>query len=209
MSIASRKKLLSEFCDFLNINKNKIDLFLLNTNTNTNAETNISENRYVVYTDGACSSNGKLNSTAGIGIYFENSKKEISQNLETVFNDLFPDLKVHKFTNQQAELLAILKAILATKNKYYIHIKTDSMYSINCINKWYMNWEKNGWKTANGKLVMNQEIIKEILKYSKNNDKIKISYTPAHKPEPTDKTKYKDWFGNKEADRLACEALHL
>lgn len=65
------------------------------------------------------------------------------------------------------ELVAIISAIkeiLQTKDKYKflterIVIYTDSAYVCNCFqNKWYENWEKNGWKNAKKEPVKNKEL---------------------------------------------------
>ena len=81
------------------------------------------------------------------------------------------------------------------------------MYSINCLTKWYKNWEKNNWKTAQNKPVLNKEIIQEILKYTKVYINIKFIHVPAHKTKPTDKSKINAWYGNKMADELAVNAI--
>ena len=52
---------------------------------------------YYVYTDGACSNNGRSNAMAGIGIYFgNNDPRNVSKRIEG------------KQTNNTAELLAII-----------------------------------------------------------------------------------------------------
>lgn len=47
-------------------------------------------------------------------------------------------------------------------DKYAIH--TDSEYRLNCLTEWFKAWELNGWKTANGEEVANQDLIKGIVK---------------------------------------------
>jgi len=160
-----------------------------------------------VYSDGACSLNGKINAKAGIGIYIQETKQTISEPIEKVINDLLPNLKNFKHTNNIAELLAILKAISIIDLKNKINIYSDSIYSIKCLTIWYKKWEVNDWKTAGGKPVLNKEIIQEILKYTKLNNNIKFIYTPAHRVKPIDDSKYHEWYGNKMADELACKSI--
>ena len=76
------------------------------------------------------------------------------------------------------------------------------MYCVNIFSKWYKTWEKNGWKTASNKEVLNQELIQKILGYI---DKAKVNfiYVPAHTVKPTEETKLQDWIGNNKADELA------
>lgn len=199
-------ELLKEFCEYYSLSQSKIDEFLkFKSNTNTNT------NEIFIYTDGACSNNGKSNARAGIGIYFQDTKECISENIESVISTLIPEVNIKMVSNQKAELLAILKALDLSKerirNKYIINIKTDSMYCINIFTKWYKTWEKKDWKASTGKEVLNKEIIQKILPYVKNYD-INFSYVPAHKTEPNDKTKYNDWFGNMKADELAVKAIN-
>lgn len=71
-------------------------------------------------------------------------------------------------TNNQAELYAIAVAIENCKGP--LLIRTDSEYSINCLTKWYVTWEVNGWKNAKGEQVANCEFIKYLLKKIEKRD---------------------------------------
>ena len=87
-------------------------------------------------------------------------------------------------------------------------ICTDSMYSINCIEKWCKSWLKNNWKNAKGQDVKNQDIIKSILEYQTNitsknlNITLKFKHVFSHTKQPSDKDslQYKLWYGNKKVD---------
>jgi ribonuclease HI len=61
-------------------------------------------------------------------------------------------------TNQRAELTAILRALETVDLTQDLEIRTDSKYSIQCVTEWYINWEKNGWKTRSGP-VKNQDLV--------------------------------------------------
>lgn len=110
-----------------------------------------------IYTDGACSNNG---ADGAVGGYAWMSEDE-----EGIYGFGYGrDVSV---TNNQMELVAIISAIkeiLQTKDKYKflterIVIYTDSAYVCNCFqNKWYENWEKNGWKNAKKEPVKNKEL---------------------------------------------------
>lgn len=65
-------------------------------------------------------------------------------------------------TNNIGELTAIKMAIEDFPD-VDLRIYSDSEYSIKAIDFWSQKWVKNGWKTALGDPVKNQEIIKEIL----------------------------------------------
>jgi ribonuclease HI len=66
-------------------------------------------------------------------------------------------------TNNQGELMAVLQLFRATAHvDDDLLILCDSQYVINCITKWMPGWKKKGWRKADGKPVMNVELLKEI-----------------------------------------------
>jgi ribonuclease HI len=155
----------------------------------------------IIYTDGACKNNqNKLIRTAGCGVFFNSDINNISVKLEGP-----------KQTNQVAELTACILGIEALI-KYNINdliIKTDSMYTINCITTWFDGWKKRGWKKADGKPVDNLELIQKLHEY-KTLYNIKFVHVRAHKSEPPkDDESYADWYGNMMADKLATDGCTL
>ena len=150
-------------------------------------------NNIVVYTDGACSNNGKKAAKCSIGIHF-------SENNTIKFKDVSRSLNVPTPTNNIAELTAIKEAIQiieANNIESYIHLYTDSEYSLNVLTKWYPQWlEKN---KLSGK--KNIKLIEETFKLYDRNP-IFIHHIKAH-------TGYKDEhsIGNSIADKLATDAL--
>ena len=182
---------------YFNINNNTTNNTTNTTNTTNNTTNNnnnlniIGNNILVIYTDGACSNNGKKNAKAGIGIYIDNMYS-ISEKLEG------------KQTNQRAELYAILKSLkIININDYTsIIIYTDSQYSINCITKWIKNWIKNNWKDKHNKPVKNKDLIEPIYNIYKTNNNIKFTHILAH-------TNLQDChsLGNNKADMLARQAI--
>ena len=104
-----------------------------------------------VFTDGACSNNGKQNAKAGIGVFFEeNDPRNVSRRVDG------------KQTNNTAELTAIVvvfdilrEDIEQGKN---IIIHSDSEYSINCMTKWGVKWAQDNWSK---KTIKNLELVKE------------------------------------------------
>lgn len=100
-----------------------------------------------VYTDGACSSNGKRNAQAGVGIWFaDNHPMNVSQPV------------VGRATNNMAEIQAVTIAAKQAKQAGITKLKihTDSKFMINCVTKWMSKWKVNGWKTGNNKPVINK-----------------------------------------------------
>lgn len=206
------EKILQEFCEFSNFNDHTIKKFLKHKGYMCNTSSN---EEIVIFTDGACNNNGKNYAKGGVGVFFQGSGERISQSFVEVSKELLGDIDIGKPTNQKAELLAILKALKTNeeinkgdvlKPSPPVIIKTDSMYCVNIFTKWYLSWERKGWKLSTGKEVMNKEIIQEVLKYMKDRRNIFFEYVPAHKEEPLDPKKHADWYGNRIADDLAVAA---
>ena len=156
----------------------------------------------IIYADGSSAVRNNKR-CGGIGVYFENTKDEI---YETYTDD--------NSTNQRMELQACLTAIrqaiefpaIKSPANVCIVIRTDSMYSINCITKWSIMWEKNNWMRKVGKnnvVILHLDLIKELYGlYNMYN--IKFEHVRAHMKEPTEKSeKWSIWNGNNIADRLA------
>jgi ribonuclease HI len=150
-----------------------------------------------VYTDGACTNNGKSNAKCSIGIHFpETNFKQIP--------DVSKFLNVSKSSNNVAELTAI-KAALEIIREYKIlsqvNLYTDSMYSKNTIEKWYPSWVKQNIVHKK----KNSELITELYKvYSAVNEhnNINLVYIKAHTGFQDE-----DSIGNSIADELATNAL--
>lgn len=150
----------------------------------------------IVFTDGACSQNGKKNASAGIGVYFPNKE----------FANIAEEFTIQPVTNQRAELYAIytaLKKITETTTFNKITIYSDSEYSIKSVTQWIKSWEKNNWKTAGNKPVKNQDIIRplnDMLKEHK--DKIIFKHVRSHTGQNTFEA-----INNDKADKLACSVV--
>jgi len=148
--------------------------------------------KIIIFTDGSCTNNGRPNSKGGIGVLFPNNE----------FNDVSEKFILKPITNQRAELYAILKAIKvvsAKKKRYDIEIYTDSIYTINCCTKWLPTWIENGWKKANKKSVLNQDILSEIDSVMKNHGgKITFKHVKAHARDKSYET-----INNNKVDLLA------
>jgi len=111
-----------------------------------------------VYTDGACSSNGRDGARAGIGVWFG---KDNSLNVSA-------PLQSDPHTNQRAELQAVLVALnIITRNidafSRTVIIHSDSLYTIRCLTVWAPVWVRNGWETSKKTSVKNRDIIEPAL----------------------------------------------
>jgi ribonuclease HI len=107
-----------------------------------------------VFTDGACSSNGKPTAKAGFAVWFPEHR-----NLSTSR----PIPEGQPQTNQRAELSAIHEAsLILEENGLHdedIVIYTDSEYCINCLTTWITGWVARGWKTSAGGAVLHRDLI--------------------------------------------------
>jgi ribonuclease HI len=114
--------------------------------------------KVVVYTDGACTANGRAGAKASYGYYFpEHASLSNAQRV--------PDDQPQ--TNNRGELLAILTAVEKAISSFAaedtdLYVYTDSDYSKNCLTKWIPGWIKKGWKTAGGEPVKNRDLIEQI-----------------------------------------------
>lgn len=104
----------------------------------------------VVYSDGACKGNGQVVSVAGVGVWWGwNDPRNIAERCPG------------DQTNNRAELIAIVRALETTPfSQRPLMIKTDSKYSIQCVESWLPKWSTNGFRTANGQSVKNAELIR-------------------------------------------------
>lgn len=160
-------------------------------NNNTNI-TVISNNKIInIYTDGACSNNGKKTAKAGIGVYIEDICN-ISERL------------IGLQTNQRAELYAILKSLQLINIEEYktINIYSDSQYSINCVTKWIYGWLKNNWLDKKKNKVKNRDLIEPIYNIISKYNHIHFQHILAH----TNKNDVHS-IGNSIADNLARQSL--
>lgn len=67
-------------------------------------------------------------------------------------------------TNNQGELMAVLDLFRSTAPMADepLHILCDSQYVINCVTKWMPDWKRRGWKKADGKPVLNVDLLLQI-----------------------------------------------
>lgn len=109
-----------------------------------------------VFTDGACSNNGRPGAKAGYAVWFPDHR-------DLSYSQRIPPTESQ--TNQRAEMCAIRQAVRILEQKGFLNedivIYTDSEYSMNCLTKWITGWISRGWKTAEGKDVLHRDVIEE------------------------------------------------
>lgn len=146
---------------------------------------------YYVYTDGACTNNGKETAKAGIGIYFQdNDSRNVSRRI------------TGKQTNNRAELLAIIVSYFIIERDVdagkTIVIVTDSEYAIRCFTTYGEKCEKQDWK----KDIPNKQLVQQGYELFKNAPNISLKHIRAH----TGATDVHS-IGNAKADALATQCL--
>jgi ribonuclease HI len=112
--------------------------------------------KVVVFTDGACTNNGKSKARAAWAVWFpDNESISVADFVPAEENQ----------TNQRAELTAIRNAVKIVEKNFSsdtdLQLFTDSQYSKDCLTKWLPAWVANGWKTKQGKEVCHKDLIEE------------------------------------------------
>ena len=134
--------------------------------------TNENEPIYV-YTDGACTNNGKPSAKAGFGVYFG---KDDPRNVSESYNG--PQ------TNNVAELLAIIKALTILRQEIEdnekIVIYSDSTYAIRCCTDYGEKMEKKNWLKKKGVEIPNAKIVKVAYQFCKGKKNIDFRHIDAH-----------------------------
>ena len=111
--------------------------------------------KVILYSDGACSGNPGPGGWAAVLDYRGNVKEISGFDPET--------------TNNRMELLAVIKGLLALKERCLVEVYTDSAYIHNAFSKgWIIAWQNNGWRTAAKKPVENQDLWKLLLNETKS-----------------------------------------
>jgi len=147
---------------------------------------------YYVYTDGACSNNGRDNAIAGIGVFFGvDDIRNISKKIDG------------KQTNNTAELSAIIETYFIIENDITsgkkVSIASDSEYAIRCVSTYGKKCADNLWR----KDIPNKELVKKAYKLYKDTN-VQFIHVKAH----TNETDVHS-IGNDNADKLANIAIGL
>lgn len=142
-------------------------------------------NKAIIFCDGACKGNPGPGGFAA-KIYYTNKDASVVIGRED------------STTNNRMELRAAIAGIKGVDiTSYSIEVNTDSQYLKKGITEWIHGWKRNGWRTANGKPVKNQDLWKELdllCSYAP----VEWKWVPAHSGIPE----------NEEVDRLASECCY-
>ncbi|MGW8748894.1 ribonuclease H family protein [Streptomyces sp. WAC 04229] len=100
-------------------------------------------------------------------------------------------------TNNVAELTALERLLASTDPDVPLEVRMDSQYAMKAVTTWLPGWKRNGWKTAAGKPVANQELVVRIDELLAGRS-VDFRYVPAHQ---VDGDRLNDF-----ADRAASQA---
>ncbi|KAJ6192282.1 ribonuclease H-like domain-containing protein [Bipolaris maydis] len=108
----------------------------------------------IIFTDGACTNNGRPEAKAGIGVAYGNDDKS---QLFLPITDVVDEFPLR--SNQRAELCAARSGVefLSKANTQHSEdeavawiIATDSEYVVKRMTEWLPTWKRNGWRTSKG-----------------------------------------------------------
>lgn len=119
--------------------------------------------KYSIYTDGSTRANGSENAVGGWAYVIVNAGYDVM-----VAGDHGAEKGT---TNQRMELQAAINGLKEIESMLVfpedsVVVYTDSAYLHNCYQqKWYVNWQKNGWKNAKKQPVANQDLWEQLVPY--------------------------------------------
>ncbi len=135
-----------------------------------------------IYTDGACKGNP---GPGGWGAWLSSGGHD---------KELFGGER--ETTNNRMELTAPIEALASLKRSCDVVIYLDSEYVRKGITEWIINWQRRGWKTADGKPVKNAELWQRLDALRKLHH-VEWRWVKGHAGDP----------GNERADMLANKGV--
>jgi ribonuclease HI len=134
-----------------------------------------------IYSDGACSGNP---GPGGWGYVIVNgaaiSKEVYGHDTST--------------TNNKMEMMGAIRGLESFPSRQKINLYTDSNYLKNGITDWSKKWQRNGWKTADGKDVKNKDLWERLVILNQVHD-VSWNWVKGHSTDPL----------NQRADKLAVQ----
>jgi len=121
-----------------------------------------------IYTDGACSGNPGPGGW-GVVVYFADGARHELGGAD-------PQTTNNRMEMQAA--IAALEFLHTIQQSDPMTLYTDSEYLRNGITSWVAGWKKKGWKTAQGKPVLNQDLWQQL--DALNNTLVTWKYVKAH-----------------------------
>lgn len=134
-----------------------------------------------MFTDGACSGNPGPGGY-GVILKYNGVEKELCGGEELT-------------TNNRMELTAVIEGLKILKQPCNVSIQTDSKYVVDAITKgWLENWQKNNWRKADKKPVLNVDLWQQLVELLKVHN-VKFLWIKGHNGHPE----------NERCDQLAVK----
>jgi ribonuclease HI len=137
------------------------------------------------WTDGCCLGNPGPGSWSAV-LLSGGSRKEISGGYR-------------RTTNNRMEILGVIRALEALKERCDITVRSDSQYVVKAMNEgWAENWKARGWRTAAKTPAANPDLWERLLRVRLNH-RVTFEWVKGHSGVPE----------NERADELANEAAKV
>ena len=101
-----------------------------------------------IFTDGACKGNPGPGGWGAL-LRMGHHEKELSGSDRAT-------------TNNRMELLGAIRALQALAEPCRVTLHSDSKYVLDGITRWIHGWQRNGWRTAARKQVLNADLWREL-----------------------------------------------
>jgi len=125
----------------------------------------------ILATDGACTDNPGPGGYAAIALAVDAPEREsIAKGGRRLT------------TNNRMELLAVIEGLrLLTQGGYRVTVLSDSKYVTDAFNKgWLDSWRKRGWRKADKKPVLNQDLWEELLTEIGKQAEVRFEWVEGH-----------------------------
>jgi len=136
------------------------------------------------YTDGGC--DARRNGVGAWAFYISDTNGHTEQQSGAFVGT----------TNNRMEMMAVIKVLERIPLGSKIRIFSDSKYVIDGLTSWCRNWVRNGWKTRDGKDVLNRDLWEKMIDLYRLHD-VMLLHVKGHS----------GVYGNELVDSLCTEAM--
>ena len=144
--------------------------------------------KVTIYTDGSARGNPDGPGGYGVILHYTDPKGEL--------HEMTKSSGYRKTTNNRMELMGVITGLECLNRPCDVEIVSDSKYVTEAFNqKWIDNWQRNGWRKADKKPVLNTDLWKRLLAAAKDHN-ITFTWVKGHADHPE----------NERCDKMAVEA---